>query len=91
MPPKHQPQNGAKGSELELDPADELEAAVSYIRDDLHVRRLRQIWDVINGGLDERYVRSSSDIGLSRNDPHIAHRDTGGLTPAGVRDLEVAA
>ncbi|MBR0797392.1 hypothetical protein JQ615_18550 [Bradyrhizobium jicamae] len=48
-------QAGAKGSERKLDPKDILSAVIAYVRDDLHVRRLRQIWDVINSSLDGRY------------------------------------
>jgi hypothetical protein len=50
-------QTHAKGSETVLDESGELEAVICYIRDDLHVRRLRQIWDVINESLDERHIR----------------------------------
>jgi hypothetical protein len=62
-----QPPSGASGgkphqpvalgsSEMQLDPALELDSLVAIIRDDLHVQRLRQIWDVISDQLKQRPV-----------------------------------
>ena len=60
-------QTAAKGSEPILNQRDELGAVISYIRDDLHVRRLRQIWDVINSSLDERFAQSAANYSPSNN------------------------
>lgn len=48
-------------SETRLDTRDPLEALIAIIRDDLHVKRLRQIWDVIASRIDRRNGHSGID------------------------------
>ncbi|MCP1446510.1 hypothetical protein J3D54_005642 [Pseudomonas sp. GGS8] len=54
-----EPFRRSSNSEVDLRHSDHAEALVSIIRDDLHVKRLRQIWDVIAERVDDRSMSST--------------------------------
>jgi hypothetical protein len=69
-------------SHAELDLSHELDTIVAYIRDDLHVRRLRQIWDLFSGQLDER-IGDSDNLSRRPDGPRSETRQVRGEEAGG--------
>ncbi len=64
------PNANSASSAIQLNLSLELEALVAMIRDDLHVQRLRQIWDVVTSRLADRPERTQVlvDRGLDQGE-----------------------